>query len=111
VAYSLINREGDALGWAVPLFVTVGSPLAVTAIKKRLAPIKHPQCVRSWFNARDKKDVVALYPLDKSHFAVRPEIENKNDLENLTGNRHGIVGYLGDLAVARKIYDALTEAN
>jgi hypothetical protein len=108
VSYNLLRREGEKLGLAVPLFVTLGSPLAVTAIRKKLAPNAHPVCVDHWFNAMDERDVVALYPLDKQHFPVTPEIENKLDIDNPTTNRHGISGYLSDPVVAKRIYDALT---
>jgi hypothetical protein len=33
---------------------------------------------------------------------------NKTDVHNRTSNRHGIAGYLDDLAIASRIYDALT---
>ena len=107
VAYNLLRREGKASRWKVPLFVTVGSPLAITAIKKGLAPNKHPECIGKWFNAMDERDVVALYPLDASHFPISPTIENKTDLRNETPNRHGISGYLNDKEVAQRIYDEL----
>lgn len=107
VAYNLLRREGAQNGWVVPLFVTLGSPLAVTAIKRAIKPIKHPECASRWFNAMDERDVVALYPLDKDSFGVTPAIENKTDVQNHTENRHGISGYLGDAEVARRIHDAL----
>jgi hypothetical protein len=44
----------------------------------------------------DPDDVVALYPLDRRHFPLSPEIENKTDVRNHTGNQHGIAGYLDD---------------
>jgi pimeloyl-ACP methyl ester carboxylesterase len=108
VAYNLLRREGTQQGWVVPLLVTVGSPLAVTAIKRALRPIQHPPCVTHWFNAMDSRDVVALYPLDSGHFDVDPEIENKTDVYNETSNRHGISGYLNDMDVARHILTGLT---
>lgn len=107
VAYSLLRRDGKASGWRVPLYLTVGCPLGVTGIKKALAPNRHPECVEKWFNAMDERDVVALYPLSKKHFPISPEIENKTDVNNQTPNRHGIVGYLNDREVAKRIYDAL----
>ena len=107
VSYSLLRREGKLNRWIVPLFVTLGSPLAVKAIKKSLAPIKHPECVTRWFNAMDERDVVALYSLDAAHFPINPAIENKTDVDNDTQNRHGISGYLSDKEVAKRIYDAL----
>lgn len=116
VAYGLLQREGQRRGWAVPLFVTVGSPLAVTAIRTRVPGIggvggnRTPACVSIWFNAMDMRDAVALYPLDPQHFPInpqKPEIENKTDIDNRTSNRHGIAGYLEDPVVAKRIFDAL----
>lgn len=109
VAYNLLRREGKSNRWMVPLFITLGSPLAVTMIKKRLAPNKHPECVDKWFNAMDERDVVALYPLDAKNFPISPSIQNKQDVQNQTENRHGISGYLNDPEVAKRIYEALAD--
>lgn len=107
VAYNLLKNRGATLGWEVPLFVTLGSPLAVTKIKEMITPIGHPKCVKKWFNAMDERDVVALYPLSKKYFPVTPQIESKTDVRNPTENRHGISGYLSDPEVARRIHAAL----
>lgn len=107
IAYDLLQREGRDRGWRVPLFVTLGSPLAVTAVRRALSPIRHPACAAGWFNAMDPRDVVALYPLDRANFGVEPPIENKTDVDNPTPNRHGIAGYLGDADVACRIHAAL----
>jgi hypothetical protein len=107
VAYSLLRREGKSSGWKVPLYVTLGCPLGVSAIKRALAPNRHPECVGDWFNALDVRDIVALYPLDEDKFPITPSIENKIDVNNQTENRHGISGYLNDKEVAKRIYDAL----
>ncbi len=107
VAYNVLQKHGSADNWKVPLFVTVGAPLAVTAIKKAIQPIKHPTAATKWFNAMDERDVVPLYPLDAGHFDVDPAIENKTDVDNFTDNRHGIAGYLSDPVVAKRIHDAL----
>lgn len=106
VAYNVLRRHKDLV---IPLFVTLGSPLAVTAIKNSLSPIVYPTCVKEWYNAMDERDVVALYPLDKRHFNIAPAIKNKTDVENQTSNHHGIAGYLNDKVVARRIYDALSQ--
>ncbi len=108
VTYLLLRQEGTALGWHVPLYVTVGSPLGVGAVCERLVPIAHPTCANRWFNAADRRDVVALHPLDATHFAVEPAIENKKDVDNTTPDRHGIRGYLTDPEVACRIHRALT---
>ncbi|HUL72447.1 MAG TPA: hypothetical protein VLT86_05060 [Vicinamibacterales bacterium] len=107
VSYSLLRRDGAASHWVVPLYVTLGSPLGVTAIRDGLAPNECPACVTTWFNAMDERDVVALYPLTPKYFPIDRPIDNKTDVQNHTDNRHGIAGYLDDAVVARRIYDAL----
>lgn len=113
VAYNLLRREGLQRSWKVPQFITVGSPLAITEIRKTLrgfAPTRCPECATAWFNAMDERDVVALYPLDTKNFPLdpaNPAITNKKNVRNKTSNRHGIAGYLDDKEVARKIHDAL----
>ena len=113
VAYNLLRREGHLRNWKVSLFVTVGSPLAITEIRKTLkgfAPTRCPECAAAWFNAMDERDVVALYPLSTARFPLdplNPAILNKTDVRNRTRNRHGIAGYLDDQEVAKRIYDAL----
>jgi hypothetical protein len=113
VAYNLLRHMGHVRGWKVPLFVTLGSPLAVNEIRRTLkqaGPLRVPECAARWHNAMDERDVVALYPLNTAHFPIappEPAIENRNDVRNRTRNRHGITGYLDDAAVARLIHDAL----
>lgn len=111
VAYNLLRREGEQSGWRVPLFVTLGSPLAVAAIRSAMVPISSPVGVSNWFNARDPRDLVALHPLDSNYFNVDPKIENKDDVDNSTPNHHGIVGYLDDQFVAKRIHDALVSGS
>ena len=114
VAYNLLRREAALRKWNVPLFVTLGSPLAVGVIRKALKSFAPTQCqrgVRTWLNAMDERDVVALYPLSPSYFPLdpaEPSIENKTGIRNKTENRHGIAGYLDDREVARKIYEGIT---
>lgn len=114
VAYNLLRREAALRKWNVPLFVTLGSPLAVGVIRKVLksfAPIQCPRGVGKWLNAMDERDIVALYPLNPSRFPLdpaEPTIENKTNVRNKTENRHGIAGYLDDREVARRIYETIT---
>jgi hypothetical protein len=109
VAYNvLMSRPSPFPGLKVPLFVTLGSPLAVTAIKSRLKPHSFPKPVGKWFNAFDPDDVVSLHPLNKKHFDTGGTIENHNDVKNHTDNQHSIGGYLDDQKVAKKIFEAIT---
>jgi hypothetical protein len=115
VAYNLLRRMGQAQGWKVRRLVTVGSPLGVGEIRtslKSVGPLRCPECVAGWFNTKDPRDIVALYPLTTEHFPLDPAtpgIENKMDVDNWTENRHGIDGYLDDGTTAKVIYDALVE--
>ncbi|SAL80470.1 hypothetical protein AWB68_05864 [Caballeronia choica] len=115
VAYNVLRHNAQARGWKIPLFVTLGSPLAVTEIRRtlrNLATARCPEGVSKWFNALDERDVIALYPLDADSFPLdptTPSIENKCDVDNTTENRHGIAGYLDDADVARRIHEALTD--
>lgn len=106
VAYNLLRREAATRGWTVPLLVTVGSPLAVSAISRTLQPLSWPEPVGAWFNAYDPQDIVALHPLAAPHFAV-DRIDNFDKVDNPTSNQHGISGYLSDARVAATILDAL----
>jgi len=108
VCYNMLRRDGKRAGWQVPLLLTLGSPLGISMIRDSLAPIRAPEGVRSWVNAFDPADAVALHALDKLHFKVSPPIENLRHVRNGTDNRHGIAGYLDDKIVAKRIYDALT---
>lgn len=109
IAYStLMSRTGAWPGVRVPLFVTLGSPLAVTAVKSRLRPHTFPPQVGHWFNAMDEDDVVALHPLTAKHFNTGKTIENDTSVDNGTDNQHGIVGYLDDKTVAKRMFEAIT---
>ncbi len=106
VAYNVLYKRAAVP--QAPRFITVGSPLGITAVRSRIErPLRSPPCVAHWFNAYDDRDVVALVPLDSSTFDVTPAIENKSDVKNFTDNRHGIDGYLADPIVAQRIASAL----
>lgn len=104
VAYNVAVNRKPAV---TTLLLTVGSPLGLPAVRENLGTLKNPSGKPGWFNAYDPHDVVALYPLDKTRFGVKPAIENHNKVQNWTDNRHGIVGYLDDELVARTISAAL----
>jgi hypothetical protein len=106
VAYNVLRTDRRAL--KVQAYITVGSPLAIRAIRDQLRPIGYPApAVKAWYNAFDPKDVVALYPLDARNFPVNPSVENYGSVRNATDNRHGIIGYLDDADVAKHVLDAL----
>jgi hypothetical protein len=105
VGYNVLREPADV---QVPLLVTVGSPLGMNSVQTYLdPPLVRPGKPDAWFNARDPEDVVALFPLDGTHFPVNPEVENKSDIDNTTDNQHSIDGYLDDSVVAARIYDSV----
>jgi hypothetical protein len=105
VAYSVLRSDRRSL--RIPLYLTVGCPLGIRAIRDQFRPLRYPLPVKEWFNAFDTRDIVALHPLDRANFPVTPEIENYAAVKNSTGNRHGIVGYLDDSHVAERLLGAL----
>jgi hypothetical protein len=108
VAYNvLMSRPSAFPAVRVPLFVTLGSPLAINAIKSRLRPHTFPKPVGAWYNAMDPDDIVSLYPLTPRHFDTGGRIENHDKVKNWTDNQHSIAGYLDDEQVAKRIHDAL----
>jgi hypothetical protein len=109
VGYTLLRSDRRSL--QIPLFVTVGSPLGIRAIRDHFRPLRFPTSVRAWYNAFDPRDVVALQSLDAANFPVVPAIENNSAVNNHTTNRHGIVGYLDDPGVAKQILGALSASS
>ncbi|MES2628497.1 MAG: hypothetical protein V4616_05960 [Bacteroidota bacterium] len=105
VAYNVLNTLSTN---NVKKFLTLGSPLAVKAIKNKLStPLKFPSCIRNgWYNAYDEKDFVSLYPLTPEYFQIGKEIVNNNKVDNPSDNHHNITGYLCDKEVAKEIYNA-----
>ncbi len=106
VAYSVLRSERQTLN--VPLFLTLGSPLGIRAIRDQFRPLRYPASIRRWYNAFDTRDVVSLFPLDRTNFGVTPEIENYSGVKNRTSNRHGIIGYLDDPRVAKVLLETLS---
>jgi hypothetical protein len=107
IGYHLVRRHAAA--GRLTGFVTVGSPLGLRAIATRLPAIENPVGEEGWFNAYDRRDIVALNPLDGRHFPAAPPIVNHGAVDNRTGNRHGIVGYLDDPQVAARIADGIAQ--
>jgi alpha-beta hydrolase superfamily lysophospholipase len=104
VAYNVLKSDENL---NVPLYVSLGCPLGIRTVTQQFRPVAHPASVRAWYNAFDKRDVVALTPLDAANFPVTPPIENHDKVDNQTDNRHGIIGYLNDKSIAERILNAV----
>lgn len=106
VAFNLL-RELAAKGAdiRVPLFVTLGSPLAITEVQRWVGgTFAVPSNVGKWMNFYDKGDPVTLGRGLGANFAtgIIDTIVNNN-----TGNNHSIAGYLDDKALIDELNLAL----
>lgn len=109
ITYRLLREAQSAA--EVPLFVTLGSPLGFHAVKQYLNPpsLAVPIAVRTWLNATDARDCVALYAcLDRNTFA--DGIENVANVHHLRDNPHAIADYIGHATVAERIHAALSSS-
>jgi hypothetical protein len=93
----------------IVLLVTLGSPLGIDAIVDRLPgrPRRAPQGVSRWFNARDRRDIVALHEISPEKFPGEPKVLNYSGVLNESDNRHKIGQYLIDPQVAAEIGAAI----
>lgn len=105
IGYNII--KGQSGRFDVRKYITVGSPLGISAISSKLGVVENSSSPGGWFNAYDEKDFVALNPLDEVYFPTDPPIINHNGVNNHTDNHHGIVGYLNDPFIAREVASIL----
>jgi hypothetical protein len=105
VAYNVILKNRNKL--RLKKFITVGSPLGIRAISSKLGVPENPAGKGNWYNAYDERDIVALNPLEAPYFPTEPPIVNSHRVKNATDNRHGIIGYLNDVEIAKQIAQAL----
>lgn len=100
VAYKVIMKNQSKINLCK--FVTIGSPLGVKAISSKLG-IPENTANKGWYNAYDERDIVALNPLNNEYFPTDPDIVNNNQINNITNNRHGIIGYLNNPDITKAI--------
>lgn len=105
VAYKVLLEQPNV---KLRRFITVGSPLGLKSISSKLGVPKYPAADLPWYNAYDEGDIVALNPLKNPWFTTDPAINNYNRIRNQTDNRHGIIGYLNDVTVAKCIAEAIS---
>jgi predicted alpha/beta hydrolase family esterase len=104
VAYCIIK---ECKAGKVSNLITVGSPLGLKNYREALAPIKHPQVVERWFNARDKRNVVSSI---RSTASISRSIRQSfTSIMYETGHpmRTGISGYVTNAETADEIYRSL----
>lgn len=106
VGYVLLRKM--AAGEKLPLFVTLGSPLGIGTVQKRIqGPFLKPRVVTQWLNGSDPEDFVALRPELTAETFGSAAIENISDLENGHNDAHSITQYLSHTKIAHSILSAL----
>jgi hypothetical protein len=102
IAYDVLSAMKNRA--RVPLFVTLGSPLAIEPIKAELiSPLGKPAGVKRWVNASDERDPVALHArLEPPQWPAGVD-RNHDGVHNPRGDAHSIRGYLSDPSVVQEI--------
>lgn len=115
IAYHVLRANSQARDWNVPLFLTLGAPLAWQAVSAglgRLETRKMPESVHTWVNARDKQDAVSkgggIVGSLLSGASGGSDVVEDDSITNPADGRHAIEYYLADPAVARHISAALS---
>jgi hypothetical protein len=106
IAYDVLSEAASAAS-AVPLLVTLGSPLGYTEIQDVVTrPLQLPAPVRLWANFADPFDVVALDSSLADDFQGGPRIVDAR-VDNPSPNNHAACGYLGAARVRTTVAAAL----
>lgn len=110
ISYEILSEE-VALNARVPLFCTLGSPLAVGVVSNYLGKrnrFPRPP-VQRWINAVQFEDFVTLgRSLVKSTIGF-DGIENITQINNVKSDKHDICAYLSNDSVATAIHYALNK--
>jgi hypothetical protein len=104
VTYKLMKELSGQLD--VPLYFTIGSPLGIEAVIRRIRPITMPKVVGGWVNAADEGDYVALVSSLKPP-TYPASVTNITDIHNEGEDAHSISEYLKHKPIAEKIAAAL----
>lgn len=113
IAYDVLRQlndrtpSGKALD--IALFVTLGSPLGIDEIQRKLThPLVVPNGVRAWANFADPFDPVALDKGLRGEF--RGDIVVRDTLVHnpVLGNPHSAIGYLSTAPVRARVYPILS---
>lgn len=106
VTFTLLRDDPALTTLVIPSYFTLGSPLAVKAIKNRIGPrFERPGNVRQWINGVDRDDLVTIgRPLNDATFGSG--IVNVDDIEN-GEQAHDIAMYLRDRRIAQAIARSL----
>jgi hypothetical protein len=108
IAYDVL-REQRFAGRAVPLLITLGSPLGYTEIQDVVTkPLQLPAPVRLWANFADPLDVITLDTSLADEFQGAPRIIDAR-VNNPSPNSHAACGYLSASGVRSTVAAAVPD--
>jgi hypothetical protein len=109
VSYKLLSSDQKLRKRAVPMFVTLGSPLGIGMMQEILPPretIPNPP-IAGWVNGYRRDDFVALdRPLTPKTVGLTG-IHNINEGLHDDGDPHSVAAYLQSPPICARIHDAL----
>ena len=107
VTYVLLRRMPDSPN--MPLFVTLGSPLGIDIVRKRIGmPYVTPPVAKRWVNGSDPEDFVALHPALDAHSFGPAKVDNFDTLDNGEEDAHSIERYIAQPPIVLAIGQALS---
>jgi hypothetical protein len=108
IAYDVLSEASFAAS-AVPLLVTLGSPLGYTEIQDVVTrPLRLPTPVQLWANFADPLDLVALDTSLADEFQGAPRIIDAL-VDNPSPNNHAACGYLRASSVRSTVAAAIPQ--
>lgn len=115
IAYDVLSRL-DPAEFDIALFITIGSPLALTEVKDQIKILTGqkkllvPRCVRRWINVADRLDPVALDANLAKEYAPRDGVKVEDvRVKNPDGPKHAHsgTGYLSTDVVRRAVRETV----
>jgi hypothetical protein len=97
IAYDVLSESAFA-GFDVPLLITLGSPLGIDNVQKRLRngrgkPNPIPAAAKRWTNFGDRFDPVAIEATLRDEFSPTTFVRDES-VNNPARNNHDLTGYL-----------------
>lgn len=110
ITYDVLSEAAFA-NFDVPLLITLGSPLGIENVQKRLRngqgrPNPTPRAAKAWTNIRDRFDPVAIEQTLRDEFAPANFIRDES-VNNPARNNHDLTGYLSIPLVRTAILTAV----
>jgi hypothetical protein len=98
ITYDVMSEPAFA-GLKVPLLVTLGCPLGIDNVQKKLRngagrPNPVPKSVKAWSNFADRFDPVALERTLRDEFSPPTNFAKDESVNNPAQNNHDLSGYL-----------------